>query len=160
MKRGILIAVCLAAAVGVVQGQRDSGPASSDAPPRFINVAPADGLDFRHVNGGTAERHLLEIMGSGGLFFDYDEDGWVDIFLVDGGSLVDRKVDATARDRLYRNRGDGTFQDVSTSSGIVRPSFRSKYHNRSAGIDGAVEASARDLAISSRFLRARSASAR
>ena len=119
MKRGILIAACLAAAAGVVQGQRDSGPAASDAPPRFINVAPADGLDFRHVNGGTAERHLLEIMGSGGLFFDYDEDGWVDVFLVDGGSLVDRKVDATARDRLYRNRGDGTFQDVSTSSGIV-----------------------------------------
>jgi len=75
------------------------------------------------VNGGTAERHLLEIMGGGGLFLDYDEDGWVDIFLVDGGSLVDRKVDATARDRLYRNRGDGTFEDVSRSSGIVHSAY-------------------------------------
>ena len=62
-------------------------------------------------------------MGSGGLFFDYDEDGWVDVFLVDGGSLVDAKVDATARDRLYRNRGNGTFEDVSASSGITHAGY-------------------------------------
>jgi enediyne biosynthesis protein E4 len=65
----------------------------------------------------------MEIMGSGGLFLDYDEDGWIDIFLVDGGSLVDPRVDATARDRLYRNRGDGTFQDISASSGIVHAGY-------------------------------------
>ena len=113
------------AAMAVVSGQRGTSPPStaatapSDVTPQFADVASAAGLDFRHVNGGTPNRHLLEIMGSGGLFLDYDEDGWIDIFLVDGGSLVDKSVDATARDRLYRNRGDGTFQDVSTASGIV-----------------------------------------
>ena len=62
-------------------------------------------------------------MGSGGLFFDYNEDGWIDAFIVDGGSLVDPKVDATARDRLYRNRGNGTFEDISASSGIVHAGY-------------------------------------
>jgi hypothetical protein len=123
VKRALLIVVCLAATVRIVGGQRGTAPASPEAPPRFTNSAPADGLDFRHVNGGTPDRHLLEIMGSGGLFFDYNEDGWVDVFIVDGGSLVDVKVDATARDRLYRNRGNGTFEDVSASSGIVHGGY-------------------------------------
>jgi hypothetical protein len=123
VKRAVLIVVCLAATIRVVGGQRGAAPAAPDAPPRFTNTAPADGLDFRHVNGGTPDRHLLEIMGSGGLFFDYNEDGWVDLFIVDGGSLVDAKVDATARDRLYRNRGNGTFEDVSASSGIVHAGY-------------------------------------
>ena len=115
--------VCLAATVRVAGGQRATIPTPSDAPPRFTNIAPADGVDFRHVNGGTPDRHLLEIMGSGGLFFDYNEDGWVDVFIVDGGSLVNAKVDATARDRLYRNRGNGTFEDVSAASGITHAAY-------------------------------------
>jgi enediyne biosynthesis protein E4 len=57
-------------------------------------------------------------MGSGGLFFDFDNDGWIDIFLVDGGSLADPAVARPARHRLYRNRGDGTFEDVTATSGI------------------------------------------
>jgi len=123
VRRSILIIACLAVSVRVGEGQRATTPAPSDALPRFTNIAPADGLDFRHVNGGTPDRHLLEIMGSGGLFFDYNEDGWVDVFVVDGGSLVDAKVDATARDRLYRNRGNGTFEDVSASSGITHAGY-------------------------------------
>ena len=57
-------------------------------------------------------------MGSGGLFFDYDNDGWIDIFLVDGGSLADPAVARKARHRLYRNRGNGTFEDMTARSGI------------------------------------------
>jgi enediyne biosynthesis protein E4 len=102
--------------------QRATGSAQSPAVQtvRFENVAAQAGLDFRHVNGASADRHLYEIMGSGGLFFDYDNDGWVDIFLVDGGSLTDPAIDRMARHRLYRNRGDGTFEDVTTRSGIPR----------------------------------------
>ena len=73
---------------------------------------------FHHTNGASAEKHLVETMGSGGLFFDYDGDGWIDIFLVDGGSIADAAVDRRARHRLYHNRGNGTFEDVTDRSGI------------------------------------------
>ena len=56
---------------------------------------------FHHVNGASPDKHLVETMGSGGLFFDYDNDGWLDIFLVDGGSLADPAVARRARHRLY-----------------------------------------------------------
>jgi enediyne biosynthesis protein E4 len=57
-------------------------------------------------------------MGSGGLFLDADEDGWLDVFLVDGGSVADSTVARRARHRLYRNRGNGAFEDVTAASGI------------------------------------------
>jgi hypothetical protein len=90
---------------------------------RFENIAAQSGLDFVHVNGATPERHLAEIMSGGGLFFDYDDDGWVDIFLVDGGSLADPAVAGRARHRLYRNRRDGTFEDVTGTSGITPAAY-------------------------------------
>jgi enediyne biosynthesis protein E4 len=85
---------------------------------RFENTASAAGIDFKHTNGASADRHLAEIMGSGGLFFDYDNDGWVDVFLVDGGSIADTALAARARHRLYRNRGSGRFEDVTAKAGI------------------------------------------
>jgi hypothetical protein len=51
-------------------------------------------------------------MSGGGLFLDYDNDGWQDALLVDGGSLVDQAVARRARHRLFHNRGNGTFEDV------------------------------------------------
>ena len=84
---------------------------------RFTDVSREAGVDFRHVNGSSPDKHLVETIGSGGLFFDYDNDGWIDIFLVDGGSLADPAVAKQARHRLYRNRGNGTFDDVTARSG-------------------------------------------
>jgi hypothetical protein len=84
----------------------------------FVNIAARAGIDFRHINGASAVRYLPEIMSGGGLFFDYDNDGWEDLFLVDGGSFVDPAVAARARHRLYRNRGNGTFEDATARSGI------------------------------------------
>ena len=93
--------------------------AGADHPlPQFVDIARQAGLAFRHTSGASADKHLVETMGSGGLFFDYDGDGWIDIFLVDGGSLADVSVAQRAQHRLYRNRGDGTFADVTARSGI------------------------------------------
>jgi hypothetical protein len=90
---------------------------------QFVNVAAPSGIDAGHVNGASPDRHLYEIMSGGGLFFDYDNDGWLDVLLVDGGSLTSAAVDTTARHRLYRNRGNGTFEDMSASSGIAHTAY-------------------------------------
>src|SRR5260370_36160937 len=62
-------------------------------------------------------------MSGGGLLCDYDNDGWVDLFLVDGGSFTDAAVAGRARHRLYRNRGNGTFEDVTARSGIAHTQY-------------------------------------
>ena len=84
----------------------------------FRDVSHEAGLAFTHVNGASPQKHFVEIMGSGGLFFDFDNDGWLDVFLVDGGSEADSKVARSARHRLFRNRQNGTFEDVTGRSGI------------------------------------------
>ena len=93
--------------------QRPAAPAAV----RFENVTTAAGIDFTHVNGASPEKYLVETMGSGALLLDYDDDGWIDLLLVDGGSLADPAVAGRARHRLYRNNR-GTFVDVSAAAGI------------------------------------------
>src|SRR5215472_16189215 len=86
--------------------------------PQFVDVARQAGVVFHHTNGASADKHLVETMGSGAVFFDYDGDGWIDIFLVDSGSIADPAADRRARHRLFHNRGNGTFEDVTDRSGI------------------------------------------
>jgi hypothetical protein len=100
---------------GVVTGQRRDSPGTHV---QFIDITRAAGIDFRHVNGASPDKHLVETIGSGGLFFDYDNDGWIDIFLVDGGSVADPGVARQARHRLFRNRRNGTFEEATEQSGI------------------------------------------
>jgi hypothetical protein len=87
-------------------------------PISFENVAASIGVSFTHTNGASADKYLVETMGSGGVLFDYDKDGSLDLFLVDGGSIADATINARARHRLYKNTGKGAFKDVSESSGI------------------------------------------
>ena len=95
-----------------------SAPSGDLAPALFQDVAKAAGIAVRHTNGASAEKYLAETMGSGAVFFDADGDGWLDVLLVDGGSLADATVAARARHRLFRNRRDGTFADVTAQSRI------------------------------------------
>jgi enediyne biosynthesis protein E4 len=97
--------------------------ASGAGTPQFVDIAREAGVIFHHTNGASPEKHLVETMGSGAVFLDYDDDGFVDIFLVDGGSVIDRAVDRHARHRLFRNRGDGTYADVTERSGIQRREY-------------------------------------
>jgi hypothetical protein len=114
--RLLRVSICLVglaiAAGALVHGQ------GTPAFTLFTDVTRAAGIDVTNINGASADKHLVETMGSGVVFFDYDNDGWPDVFLVDGGSVADRAVAKTARHRLYRNLHNGTFADVSDKSGI------------------------------------------
>jgi hypothetical protein len=117
----LAVVTAVHAVVVATSDQRTQGASVGvpSAPQRtFRDVARAVGLDFVHVNGASEQRFLPEILGPGGLFLDFDNDGWLDVFLVDGGSLADAAVARRARHRLYRNRGNGTFEDVTAASGI------------------------------------------
>jgi len=96
-------------------------PALSEAV--FRDIASQAGIRFRHINGATPEKYMPETMGSGCLFFDYDDDGWIDIFLVNGGSLVDSKLAAVSHSALYRNNGDGTFSEVTQQAGLKNQGY-------------------------------------
>lgn len=90
---------------------------------RFDNVTAASGIHFQHTSGASPEKYLPETMGSGGVFLDFDEDGWIDIFLVDGGAIAAREAAGRARHRLYRNTRNGTFEDVTHTSGITQREY-------------------------------------
>jgi enediyne biosynthesis protein E4 len=88
----------------------------------FEDVANAVGLSFTHINGASADKYLVETMGSGAAFLDYDNDGWIDLFVVDGGSVAP-KPQAKAGHRLFHNDGNGIFTDVTAASGIVHRDY-------------------------------------
>jgi hypothetical protein len=95
-------------------------PLGGAPPPEisFTDVTAKANVAFTHVNGASPDKHLPETMGSGAAFVDLDEDGWVDIVLVDGGSMADPQVASRAKPRVLRNKRDGTFEDVTARSGI------------------------------------------
>ncbi|RUL89112.1 FG-GAP-like repeat-containing protein [Tautonia sociabilis] len=104
---------------------RASAPAASSSGepsliiPRFEDAAEAAGLDFVHDRGHQADRLVLPETGAGGVaLLDFDGDGFLDLYAVQAGSFPP-PPDSGNGDRLYRNRGDGTFEDVSESSGIA-----------------------------------------
>jgi hypothetical protein len=82
----------------------------------FEDVAHERGIDFRHVSGHRERPYFPEIMGGGAALFDMDGDADLDLYLVQSGSLYEPGSDA-GRNRLFRNRGDGTFEDATQGSG-------------------------------------------
>jgi tetratricopeptide (TPR) repeat protein len=88
-------------------------------PPRFTDDAARAGLLFVFDHGPTPAHLLPETMSGGVGMLDYDGDGWLDIYCVQGGPFVPRPDQTSLGDRLFRNRRDGTFEDVSERSGIA-----------------------------------------
>ena len=97
-------------------------PATSDhpSPAWFVDVAEKAGITVRNVNGSEEKkRYILEATGSGVAILDYDNDGWPDIFLVNGTSMQPVSVGEKPTSHLFRNNHDGTFSDVTTKAGLV-----------------------------------------
>jgi hypothetical protein len=80
----------------------------------FTDVTKESGINFLHVNGASGEHFFPETIGSGCAFLDYDNDGWLDIYLVNGGDFQR----GGAPNALYRNNNDGTFMDVTQKAGV------------------------------------------
>ncbi|MBZ5594256.1 MAG: FG-GAP-like repeat-containing protein [Acidobacteriia bacterium] len=114
---GIFVIAALATTAGVLH---------TESPPAFVEAGPAAGLDFRFHNSPTSRKYLIETMGGGVAIFDFDNDGWPDVFFVNGAALKDPQPDGQVLDksapefwnRLFHNNHDGTFTDVTVKAGL------------------------------------------
>ena len=87
-------------------------------PVRFVDVARQAGIRFHHENAASSEKYLIETMGSGCGWIDYDLNGLFDLYLVNGASTERVQPAKPPRSALYRNNGDGTFTDVTEKAGV------------------------------------------
>jgi hypothetical protein len=116
-------AVC-ALVVGCGRSETDRGPSAqaSDGRPWFEDAAAESGLTFLHESGHTDRYLFPEIMVGGGALLDMDGDGDLDAYLVQSGSLT-VGPDERPANRLYRNLGEGRFQDATEGSGAADPGY-------------------------------------
>jgi hypothetical protein len=131
MKRILLFLLSLTlVSAPLALGQQKSLPPTAQFPKpsaqaapgvRFTDVTKAAGLgDFRLISGTPAKDYILEAPGAGCAFLDYDRDGWLDIYLVNGSTIEALRGKANRpRAALYRNNRDGTFTDVTIKVGVA-----------------------------------------
>ena len=108
-----------------------TGRAAQQPAALFSDITAESGLDFVHVNGATGELLLPEVIGAGGALFDYDNDGDLDVFAVQGGALREsgNRAATAPRSRLFRNDAGGAghssvrFTDVTAKSGIAASGY-------------------------------------
>jgi hypothetical protein len=116
---------------GCQQGDKTSGQndkvSSSLMPPEgddaFIDITSASGINFKHTIGDHHLSNLVESVGGGAAFLDYNQDGYLDLYLVNGNhnnELSDKEdeLEYNPVNELYRNRGDGTFEDVTRKAKV------------------------------------------
>jgi hypothetical protein len=116
----------LAACGGLCVAQTPSPSPAADFPVTFVDTAASAGLTAPIVYGGVErKRYIIETNGCGVAFFDYDKDGRVDILLLNGTRLEGFPAGQSPTVRLYRNKGDGAFTDVTQRAGVGRVGWAS-----------------------------------
>ena len=124
----LFLAMVVSSAFSVI-AQRDSAGTEEQARkifPKFIETSSALGINFRNMASHTSKKYLIETMGAGVALFDYDNDGRLDIFVVNGAPLPDQtpkgsiplKTGPQYWNRLYHQKPDGTFEDVTEKAGL------------------------------------------
>jgi hypothetical protein len=124
----VLLGLVTVAICGVWLSAQQTTPASKQPPAvaKFVDVTSTLGVPFQYLASHTAKHYLLETMGPGVALFDYDNDGRLDIFLVNGAPLNDptpkgaipQKSGPAYWNRLYHQKKDGTFEDVTEKAGL------------------------------------------
>jgi len=108
----------LALAVTAMIASGDTASREAPIAVRFADVAQQAGIDFIHDNAASPEKFLIETMGSGAAWLDFDKDGFLDAYLVNSAATEVYKPSKPLRSVLYRNNGDGTFEDVTATAGV------------------------------------------
>src|SRR5579863_4313051 len=117
------------AGVGSALGGADMFPAlvsprPSQSSPAFEEIsASASGISWVHVNGRSPMAYLPETVGAGCAFLDFDNDGWMDIYLVNSGTCDFYQPPKPLSNALYRNNRDGTFTDVTAKAGVAGTAY-------------------------------------
>jgi len=124
VRRALLVAA-LAGAVAGCPGRGDNrraapAPQAAVPPIAFEDVTGPAGIRFRHHTGADGRYRMPESVGPGGAFLDYDNDGRLDVLLVNSADWPDRRGGRRpATPALYRNQGDGTFREVTREAGLA-----------------------------------------
>jgi hypothetical protein len=115
------VALFLFSAFMSSSAQQSTANTSSQAPSvHFTDIAAKAGLTMMNVFGGVdTKKYIIETTGTGIAVFDYDNDGWPDIFIVNGTTLEGFPKGKAPTSHLYRNNHDGTFSDVTEKAGLV-----------------------------------------
>ena len=98
-------------------------PASPDRKTIFTDITQEAGITWHHFSGESPDRFLIETMGGGVAFLDFDNDGLQDILFVNGGETPHGKSPVPVRNALYRNLGNGKFEEVAARAGVDRLDF-------------------------------------
>jgi enediyne biosynthesis protein E4 len=118
MRYFIIVLALGLGALGLAAGGLASAP--TPAPIRFENIATKAGVNFITRNSPTPNKNQIETMVAGVALLDYDGDGWLDIYLVNGAAIPSLQKESPAYwNRLYRNNHDGTFTDVTERAGLA-----------------------------------------
>jgi len=94
-----------------------------DRSPIFSDVSASAGIEWEQFGGESPDRFLLETMGGGVAFFDFNNDGLLDLYLVNGGETPRGKSAKPVRNALYRNLGNGRFEEVAQAAGVDKIPF-------------------------------------
>ncbi len=90
---------------------------------RLTNATAGSGLTFRHNHGGSGQGYIVEGMVAGLVLFDYDRDGCIDIYFLNGAPLKGTVLNYVPQNRLYHNNGNGTFTDATRAAGVGDSGF-------------------------------------
>jgi hypothetical protein len=110
---------CGPRAGGAAPAATAASGAAAAGPVQFVDIAKAAGIHFKHTSGASGRIYFPETVGSGGALFDYDSDGRLDLFLVNSSRLPGFTEKGPFYSALYRNKGDGTFEEVTRKAGLA-----------------------------------------
>ena len=117
------LAIALGIALPTARAADETTPAASGAVLFREVPASESGITWAHENAMSQERHLPETVGAGCAFLDYDNDGWMDVYLVNSGPADFYSPPDKISNALYRNNRDGTFSDVTEEAGVAGGRF-------------------------------------